>query len=78
MKIDVKPIGFLHTDETAIPRHWTVSEVEGTLIIDEAYREGCKDIQAGQRIVALFHFHQSPPFTPEYLSQTPPLLYSIA
>jgi tRNA-Thr(GGU) m(6)t(6)A37 methyltransferase TsaA len=72
MKIEWKPIGFLRTDEKNIPRHWTVSEVEGTLIIDEKYLEGCKDINAGQRIVAIFHFHQSPGFTPDYLSQTPP------
>lgn len=66
------PIGFLRTDEKSIPRHWTVSEVEGTLIIDEKYLEGCKDIKAGQRIVVLFFFHQSSGFTPGDLSQTPP------
>ena len=72
MKIELKPIGFLRTDEKNIPRHWTVSAVEGTLIIDEKYLEGCKDIKAGQRIVVLFYFHQSPEFTPDQLSQTPP------
>ena len=72
MNIELKPIGFLRTDEKNIPRHWTVSEVEGTLIIDEKYLEGCKDIKAGQRIVVLFYFHQSPEFTPDQLSQTPP------
>ena len=72
MMIEWKPIGFLRTDEKNIPRHWTVSEVEGTLIIDEKYLEGCKDIKAGQRIVVLFFFHQSPGFTPDDLSQTPP------
>ena len=72
MNIELKPIGFLRTDEKNIPRHWTVSAVEGTLIIDEKYLEGCKDIKAGQRIVVLFYFHQSPEFTPDQLSQTPP------
>jgi len=72
MKIELRPIGFLRTDETNIPRHWTVSEVEGTLIIDEKYLEGCEDIKAGQRIVVLFYFHQSPGFTPDDLSQMPP------
>jgi tRNA (adenine37-N6)-methyltransferase len=72
MKIELKPIGFLRTDEVNIPRHWTVSEVEGTLNIDEQYVGGCKDIKAGQRIVVLFYFHQNPEFTPASLSQTPP------
>ena len=72
MMIEWKPIGFLRTNEKNVPRHWTVSEVEGTLIIDEKYLEGCKDIKTGQRIVVLFFFHQSPGFTPDDLSQTPP------
>ncbi|MBW1982555.1 MAG: tRNA (N6-threonylcarbamoyladenosine(37)-N6)-methyltransferase TrmO [Deltaproteobacteria bacterium] len=42
------------------------------MVIDEKYLEGLKDIQAGQHIVVLFHFHKSPQFTSQYLSQTPP------
>ncbi len=66
------PIGTVHTTATKLPRHWTVSDVEGTLVIDEPYREGLKDIQPGQNLIVLFHFHKSPPFSPEFLSQTPP------
>jgi tRNA-Thr(GGU) m(6)t(6)A37 methyltransferase TsaA len=70
--ITMGPIGTVHTTATKLPRHWTVSDVEGTLVIDEPYREGLKDIQPGQNLIVLFHFHKSPPFSPEFLSQTPP------
>jgi tRNA-Thr(GGU) m(6)t(6)A37 methyltransferase TsaA len=46
--------------------------VEGTLVIDERYREGLRDIQPGQRIVVLFHFDKSPPFSSDMLIQKPP------
>jgi tRNA-Thr(GGU) m(6)t(6)A37 methyltransferase TsaA len=72
MQITLKPIGTAHTDAENIPRHWTVSDVEGTLVIDPNYTEGLSDITAGQRIVVLFHFHMSPPFSRGLLKQTPP------
>jgi tRNA-Thr(GGU) m(6)t(6)A37 methyltransferase TsaA len=72
MKIELAPIGFVRTDIEKVPRHWTVSDVEGTIVIDGQYREGLKDIQAGQRIVVLFYFHQSPRFTKDFLAQVPP------
>ena len=66
------PIGTAYTEAEKVPRHWTVSDTEGRLVIDEKFTKGLKDIQAGQQIVVLFHFHKSPPFSPEYLIQTPP------
>ena len=72
MSVTLNPIGTAHTDAASIPRHWTVSDVEGTLEIDPQYTEGLADIAAGQRIVVLFHFHQSPPFSKDLLKQTPP------
>jgi tRNA (adenine37-N6)-methyltransferase len=72
MTVTLNPIGTAHTDAASIPRHWTVSDVEGTLEIDPAYTEGLADIAAGQRIVVLFHFHRSVPFTKDLLKQTPP------
>ncbi|MFZ2198297.1 MAG: tRNA (N6-threonylcarbamoyladenosine(37)-N6)-methyltransferase TrmO [Thermodesulfovibrionales bacterium] len=71
MKIELEPIGFLRTDVEKVPRHWTVSDAEGTIVIDEQYKEGLKDIKAGERIVVLFYFHQSPRFTPDLLVQIP-------
>ncbi len=72
MEVKLKPIGSIHTDAQEVPRHWTVSSLEGTLEIDAEYLEGLKDIEPGQRIVVIFHFHKSPPFDPSLLVQTPP------
>lgn len=72
MTVTLIPIGTAHTDAERIPRHWTVSDVEGSLEIDPAYSGGLADIAAGQRIVVLFHFHRSAPFTKALLKQTPP------
>jgi tRNA-Thr(GGU) m(6)t(6)A37 methyltransferase TsaA len=70
MGIELRTIGFVRTDAEELPRHWSVSDVEGTLVIDEEYSEGLRDIEPGQRIVVVFHFHQSPEFSPEFLRQT--------
>ncbi len=72
MEVKLKPIGYVRTDAREVPRHWTVSDLEGVLEIDAQYQEGLKDIEPGQRIVVIFHFHESPPFDPSMLVQTPP------
>lgn len=72
MAIEFKPIGYVHTEAQVVPRHWSVSQVEGRLVIDPQYQEGLKDIKPGQQIVVLFHFHRSPPFAPANLIQKPP------
>ena len=72
MKIEMQAIGTVYTGEKNIPRHWTISNAEGTLIIEKIYLEGLKDIRVGERIVVLFYFHKSPDFTVDYLCQTPP------
>ena len=72
MSVTMTPIGYVRTKADKIPRHWRLSEVEGTLEIDPQYTEGLRDIQPGQRIVVLFHFHKSPPFIERLLVQTPP------
>jgi tRNA-Thr(GGU) m(6)t(6)A37 methyltransferase TsaA len=71
MKIELKPIGFVRTDVEKVPRHWTVSDAKGAIVIEEQYKEGLKDIKPGQRIVVLFYFHQSPSFTHDLLVQKP-------
>lgn len=71
MKIELEPIGFIRTDVEKVPRHWTISEAEGMIVVDEQYTEGLRVIKAGQRIVVLFYFHQSPPFKPDMLVQKP-------
>jgi tRNA-Thr(GGU) m(6)t(6)A37 methyltransferase TsaA len=72
LKIEFVPIGFIRTEERNIPRHWTVSDAEGKIIIDEKYTEGLKDIRQGQQIIVIFHFHKSPDFNSGYLVQKPP------
>jgi tRNA (adenine37-N6)-methyltransferase len=72
MVIKFIPIGTVHTAARNLPRHWSVSNVEGTLEILAEYTAGLSDISAGQRIVVLFYFHKSSPFIPELLKQTPP------
>jgi len=72
LKIEFEPIGFVRTKETNIPRHWSVSDAEGKIIIDEKYTEGLKDIRQGQQIIVIFHFHKSPAFNSSYLVQKPP------
>jgi tRNA-Thr(GGU) m(6)t(6)A37 methyltransferase TsaA len=62
----------VRTKAETLPRHWSLSEVEGTLEIEARYAEGLRDIQPGQRIVVLFYFHKSPEFDPQFLVQTPP------
>ena len=69
MSIGFRPIGFVRTEAEEIPRHWSVSDVEGTLVIDEEYEEGLRDIRPGQRIVVIFNFDRSPRFSPEFLRQ---------
>jgi len=72
MNIEFKPIELIRTDETNIPRHWSVSNAEGVIVIDEKYTEGLKDIRQGQQIIVIFHFHKSPAFDSGYLVQKPP------
>ncbi len=60
------------TDAEKVPRSWRFSDLEGRLVIDEAYEEGLANIEPGQRIVVIFNFHESPAFSPDLLRQTPP------
>ncbi len=70
--MEIKPIGFVHTDAVSLPRHWSVSDVQGNLDILPEYKAALKDISIGQHIVVLFLFHKSPEFSSDYLFQTPP------
>ena len=72
MQIMMEPIGHVKTSSVKVPRHWSVSDIEGELVIDQQYTKGLKDIEAGQKIVVLFSFHKSAGFTPDRLVQTPP------
>ncbi|MBS3809968.1 MAG: tRNA (N6-threonylcarbamoyladenosine(37)-N6)-methyltransferase TrmO [Desulfobacterales bacterium] len=72
MRIEMEPIGIFYTEETDIPRHWSISEARGKIVIDPAYQQGLRDVEEGQQIVVLFYFHKSPSFTQDLLIQKPP------
>ncbi|MFC1896634.1 tRNA (N6-threonylcarbamoyladenosine(37)-N6)-methyltransferase TrmO [Thermodesulfobacteriota bacterium] len=71
-RIEMKPIGHVHTDAEEIPRTCHISDVEGWLVLDKAYIEGLRDIKPGQRVYVIFHFHRSPRFTPDFMRIKPP------
>ncbi len=64
-------IGAVETDAEELPRHWSVSDIEGWLVLRPEFAPGLRDIVPGQRIVVLFHFDRSPAFEPDLLIQTP-------
>ncbi len=66
------PIGFVYTEAREIPRHWTLSDVEGRIVIKEEYVEGLDNISAGEDIIVLFCFDRSQKFQPRFLQQRPP------
>lgn len=72
MEVKLRPIGYIKTDAKEIPRHHTISDVEGQIVVNEEYKEGIRDIKPGDRIVVIFHFHKSPEFSPSFLVQKPP------
>ena len=67
----MEPIGHVRTTADPPPKYHTVSDREGTLVLDEAWSAGLAGLRPGQRIAVLFHFHLSPPFTPALLRQRP-------
>lgn len=71
-KIELNPIGYVKTDAESLPRHWSISDVEGFIHIRVQYLEALADIEEGKKIVVLFHFDRSPDFTERHLRQTPP------
>ena len=73
MSIEMEPIGYVHTNAKNIPRSWKVSDVEGELVMDEFYLEGLRDIQPGQRIYVIFHFHKSQEFSEQFMRIKPPV-----
>lgn len=69
----MKPIGYVSTEAKEIPRSCHVSNVEGSLVLNEIYLEGLRDIKPGDRIYVIFHFHKSPEFSDQYMRINPPV-----
>jgi tRNA-Thr(GGU) m(6)t(6)A37 methyltransferase TsaA len=68
----MRPIGVVRSAEKNPPRHWSISTVEGELVMRPRYRAALADIRSGERIVVLFAFHRSPRFARRHLTQIPP------
>lgn len=71
MKDRLKPIGHIRNPSDEVPRHHTLSQVEGEIVLEPRYVRGLQGLQPGDRIYVLFHFHESPDFTDEALIQHP-------
>jgi len=69
-----KAIGYIKNQISSIPRNWSVSDLEGEIVIDPQYKEGLRDIKAGEKLFVIFCFHKSPPFELHRLVQKPPHL----
>jgi tRNA-Thr(GGU) m(6)t(6)A37 methyltransferase TsaA len=68
-----KAIGTVRTDhQEAMPRHWSCSDVAGQIVLEASYARCLTGIAVGERIIVLFVFDRSPPFTPDHELQTPP------
>ncbi len=76
-RVALTAIGVVRTNAEKIPRHWTISDVVGQVVLEERYERGLKDIQPGKRIVVIFLFHQSRDFTLDHLQQKPPHLDQV-
>jgi len=70
--ITLKGIGVVKHDATEVPRHWTVSELRGRLVLEPEYEGGLQDIQPGARIIVIFLFHLSRQYTADHLRHKPP------
>lgn len=70
--VDLKPIGYLRSSHSQVPNHWSISELEGELVIEPEYTEGVSSIEPGDEIAVIFQFHRSPPFSSDKLRQKPP------
>ncbi len=69
LAVKLQAIGWIRHDAEDVPRHWSVSELEGDLEIRPEFAAGLVDIAAGQKIIVIFAFDQSPPFTEDLLKQ---------
>ncbi|KUJ95585.1 MAG: hypothetical protein XD41_1418 [Desulfonauticus sp. 38_4375] len=74
MEFKFNSIGYIKNRTNNVPRHWSVSDLEGEIVLDSVYQKGIKDINTGDKIVVVFCFHKSSDFTFDKLVQKPPHL----
>ncbi len=63
MKIELKPIGIIHTPYTE-PKNIPIQgrfrdDVEGICVLEERYMPGLKDLDGFSHIILLYYFHKS-------------------
>jgi len=71
-KYAFEPIGFFYTDTAEPPRHWSVSEEKGRIVLEKKYKEGITDYSPGDKIMVIFVFHKNPEFSTRNLRTKPP------
>lgn len=71
MKVELVQIGYVETAAGKVPRSWRSSDLEGDLVINEEYAGGMAEISTGDRLVVIFNFHESQPFSGSLLRQKP-------
>jgi len=71
IEVDIKAIGFFYTDEKEIPRHWTMSDVEGVICLEKEFEKAARNIRADQKIVVIFWFDRSRKFSKNDFLQIP-------
>ncbi len=69
LDLELSAIGWVRHGAEEVPRHWTVSDLEGDLDIRPELAAGLADIAAGQKILVIFVFDRSPPFSFDQLTQ---------
>ncbi|MDJ0722203.1 MAG: SAM-dependent methyltransferase [Desulfobacterales bacterium] len=69
LDLELSAIGWVRHGAEEVPRHWTVSDLEGDLDIRPELADGLADIAAGQKILVIFVFDRSPPFSFDQLTQ---------
>ena len=62
MEFKIKSIGEIetpHTDRKTAPIQPTFTDAFGTIIVDEKYQEGLKDLEGFSHIILLYKFHKT-------------------
>lgn len=67
MTLTIIPIGTVYTPFKTLEgmpiQPSGAKDIEGTVVLDEAYEQGLEDIQGFSHIILLYHFHRSRDYT---------------
>jgi tRNA-Thr(GGU) m(6)t(6)A37 methyltransferase TsaA len=70
----LESVGFIRTSAIDVPRHYSISEVEGEIVVFPRFAAGLEGFVPGdpEWIMVLFLFDRSPAFHRDKLRQIPP------